>query len=131
MAKCVDCGYLASESLDDRNFTALTERDRHKLQRVADSLELPFIPCCYLEFDGFMLDEVWAPIDCPHFVRRIPNLSPKQHLDMRQIVEARQEAKEAAAIQRRESRIIAVLTVAVTFAAIIVAALIGRGIILG
>lgn len=128
MAKCVDCGYLAGEHPDDLEFVGLTELERYRL-RLGEDLDEGI--CCFVEFKGFAWERVHEAIDCPFYTRRVPGLTPREHVDMRQIVEARQEAKEAAAIQRRESRIIAVLTVAVTVAAIIVAALIGRGIILG
>lgn len=50
---------------------------------------------------------------------------------MQQILEARQQAEQAAAGQRREARVIAAITITLTVVAVIIAALIGRGLILG
>ena len=57
--------------------------------------------CCYLEFKGFAWQQVRATIDCPVYMRRMPDHSPREHLEMQQILDARREAQEARDDQRR------------------------------
>ena len=122
-ARCVDCGYVVERRARDGAFTALTELQRGEVaRRYLDETLI-----CFVEFEGFTWDKVRETIECPFYMRRIPGLSPVEHIEMQQILESRQQADQAAASQRREARIIATITITLTVAAVIVGALIGRG----
>ncbi|MCY3923875.1 MAG: hypothetical protein OXG27_15970 [Chloroflexi bacterium] len=95
---------------------------------------------CYAEFPDFAWLQVRETIECPVYMRRIPNASPMEHAEMQQALEIRREAQQArqkalketraaSARQRRDTWIIGVLTMFVVLLGSIVAALIGRGII--
>ena len=127
--RCVDCGFFTRQRVNDGSLLTLGEYERANYSE--DSGQLDSMLRCYMEFEGFAWEQVRETIDCPFYMRRIPNLSPVEHLEMQQVLEARQQAAQAAASQRREARIIATITITLTVAAVIVAALIGRGLILG
>ena len=127
--RCVDCGYLAEVSLSDGLLQTLKES-----QRIRYAKAEPWT-CqrlrCFREFDGFVWKRVRETIDCPVFVRRIPDQSPKEHFEMERVLEARREAQEASVRLRRQGWITMAVTVVAILLGSVVAALIGRGIILG
>ena len=89
---------------------------------------------CYAEAEVFTTANVRSIINCPFYIRRIPSRSPQEHMEMQQVLEARQEAKEARELAHRSAQRYFRLTIGVgilTIAAVIVGALIGRGHILG
>lgn len=97
--RCVDCGFLFREGLRSGEVITLTERERSALRHRAHQTDPTYQ--CYAEFDGFDATRVRETIDCSIYIYRIRGTSPREHLEMRQIIDARQEAQEARDQQRR------------------------------
>ena len=136
MARCVDCGFLAERRTRDGAIVQPTEHHREQLA-LRDRLVDPTLRC-YVEFDGFDAARVRETIECPLYVRRLPDRTLWEHLEMQQILEARREAQEArdearhSAKKRANRERVERWTIAVlTLVGIVLAALIGRGIIWG
>ena len=104
------------------------DREQIKINRAHDSL------VCYEDVAEFDWAATLLERRCEYYQRSRLNLSPEGHLDMRALDETReslQRQETAQKSQRRESRLLAIGTAVLTIAAIIVAALIGRGLIFG
>lgn len=138
--RCVDCGFLGKKNYEDRTFAPLTEMQR--LQLIESTRPIGETLACFLEADPFDPSRVNLTISCPVYMRRVPNASPQEHMEMQQVLDARREAQEARheaiqetraarASQRRDTWIIGGLTMIVVLAGSILAALIGRGILFG
>ncbi len=86
-----------------------------------------------MEAEVFDATRVRATTDCPYYVRRVPDHSPKEHLEMQQILQARQDAQDAKESQQRQvwvtTAIMLVGVVLTGVASAIIGALIGRGIL--
>ena len=85
--------------MNDGAFLTLGENERAGYARPTGRLD--GMLRCFVEFDKFAWSKVRETIDCPVYIRRVPNASPGEHVEMQQILQARQEAQEARASQRR------------------------------
>jgi len=112
----VDCGFLARRRVRDGAVVTLTEFERGQLaQRYLDEAMV-----CFAEFDGFRWDGVRVTITCPFYMQRVLGRSPSEHFAIQGILNE----------QRRALRFTIAVSVGMgllTIAAVIVAALIGRG----
>lgn len=121
--------------VNDWALLPLTEAYRYRFVETDHPID-EFLHC-FMEVDVFDAKQVRETIDCSVYMRQIPTLSPPEHLEMQQVVEARREAEDAReearehrAKQRRDTWIMGGLTMLVVLARSILAALIGRGIVL-
>ena len=129
MARCVECGFLAERRVKDGAILQPTEHQREELAGRAGYVD-PTLRC-YVEFDGFDAARVSATIDCPRYVRRVPSRTLQEYLEMQQLFEAQRVAREESARQNRQMWLLAIFTTGFALVGSVLAALIGRGSILG
>ena len=123
----MECGFLQRRRPNNWALLPLSEAERYRFAETDEPIDEILV--CFMEADAFDAMRVRVTIDCSVYIRRIFGHSPKEHMEMQQIIEARREAQAARASQRRDTWIIGGLTMVIVLAGSVVAALIGRGIL--
>lgn len=135
--RCIDCGLLARFDERTDTYQMVGPGNRAMWQGLPGAGgDRTFV--CFVDAVDFRHNHVQRIHNCPEFMKHRRDLGPKEHLDLKTAEKAEQaywqHRAEDRAERRRQHRttiVMGILTILAVIGGGIIAALIGRGVILG